>query len=42
MKNAEASFACNVFNQQVMRERLPKDVYKKVMQTKEDLNKLSK
>ncbi len=34
MKNAEASFACNVFNQQVMRERLPKDVYKKVMQTK--------
>ncbi len=27
-------FACNVFNQIVMRERLPKNVYKAVMQTK--------
>lgn len=33
-KNAAAGFACNVFNQQVMRDRLPKDVYKTVMQTK--------
>ena len=33
-KNAAVSFACNVFNQQVMRDRLPKDVYKTVMQTK--------
>ncbi len=27
-------FACNVFNQTVMRERLPKNVFKAVMQTK--------
>lgn len=27
-------FACNVFNQTVMRERLPKNIYKAVMQTK--------
>ncbi|MBE6853101.1 MAG: glutamine synthetase type III [Ruminococcus sp.] len=33
-KNVSSYFACNVFNQTVMRERLPKDVFKAVMQTK--------
>ncbi|MBR6835603.1 MAG: glutamine synthetase III [Oscillospiraceae bacterium] len=33
-KSVASMFGCNVFNQQVMRERLTKDVYKAVMQTK--------
>ena len=28
-------FGCNVFNDTVMRERLPKDIYKSVMKTKQ-------
>ncbi|MDO5149602.1 MAG: glutamine synthetase III [Oscillospiraceae bacterium] len=33
-KSVASMFACNVFNQTVMRERLPKNVFKTVMQTK--------
>ena len=33
-QNVTDFFACNVFNQVVMRERLPKNVFKAVMQTK--------
>ncbi|MBQ5336141.1 MAG: glutamine synthetase III, partial [Oscillospiraceae bacterium] len=33
-KSVASMFGCNVFNQQVMRERLTKDVYNAVMQTK--------
>lgn len=33
MKNLPENFACNVFNEQVMKERLPKDTYKTFKKT---------
>ena len=33
-QNVADFFACNVFNQTIMRERLPKNIFKAVMQTK--------
>ena len=33
-KNVSEYFGCNVFSDKVMRERLPKDVYKSVQRTK--------
>lgn len=36
MKNLPENFACNVFNEQVMKERLPKDTYKILKKTIEE------
>ena len=36
MKNLPENFACNVFNEQVMKERLPKDTYKTLKKTVEE------
>ena len=38
--NVEAIFGENVFNDSVMKERLPKSVYKKLKQTIEDGSEL--
>ena len=40
--NVEAIFGENVFNDSVMKERLPKSVYKKLKQTIEDGSELDR